>query len=75
MKTAFRQIEIVHCRAARDLQARGLFGFHDSSSCPDCVKRDAGFRVHAGDSVFSPFVGYFPDPETVISDRPVYFTR
>ena len=75
MKTAFRQIEITYCPEVIALQARGLFGFHDSPSCPNCVKREVGFRVHDGDSIFAPFVGYYPDKDTMISCHPVYFTR
>ena len=75
MKTAFKQIEVIPCAKRLELQSRGLFGFHDSPSCPDCQKIDRGFSVHNGDSIFAPFVGYYPDADTTISPHPVYFHR
>lgn len=75
MKTAFRQIELTPCAEMLAQQSRGLFGFHAYTTCPDCIKRDAGFRVHLGDSILAPFVGYYPDNDTIISPHPVYFHR
>lgn len=72
-KTAFLQIKITPCAAEVELNARGLFGFHDSPSCPDCKKTEDGYLVHSGDSIFSPFVGHYPDVNTVISPHPVYY--
>ncbi len=74
MKTAFRQIRVLHCATVRENHARGLYGFHDAPSCPHCIKTDEGFRVHAGDSIFAPFVGYWPDADTVISPHPIYIS-
>jgi hypothetical protein len=75
MKTAFRHIRIFPC-AERDAQeARGLFGFHDSPSCPNCGKVETGFTVHAGDSIMAPLVGYNPSKADSISRFPVCFTR
>jgi hypothetical protein len=75
MKTAFKQIRVIHCAVVKANHARGLYGFHDSPSCPDCQKIDDGFRVHDGDSIFAPFVGYYPDAQTVISPDPIYVTH
>lgn len=75
MKTAFKQIQITPCAKRLSLELRGVFGFHDSQACPDCIKTDRGFSVHRGDSIFAPLEGYCPDKETVISAHPVYFTR
>lgn len=75
MKTAFRIVCVTHCAEVHALHERGLFGFHDAPSCPNCQKREDGFRVHAGDSILAPFIGYHPDAETVVSPFPVYVTR
>jgi len=75
MKTAFQMIRIIPCAERIALNARGLFGFHDSPSCPHCQKIHEGFSVHDGDSILAPFAGYYPDSQTKISENPVYFTR
>lgn len=75
MKTAFRQIEITPCKRRLESEARGLFGFHDSVDCPDCIKTERGFSVHLGSSIAAPWCGHHPDAETYVSPFPVYFTR
>lgn len=75
MKTAFRIVRVVYCPEVHALHARGLYGFHDSPSCPNCRKVDEGMRVHDGDSILAPFVGYHPDANTPVSPHPVYVTR
>lgn len=73
MKTAFKQIRLEPCAEMKAQEARGLFGFHNYQDCPNCKKTEEGYHVHYGDSIFSPFAGYYPDKDTVISESPVYF--
>lgn len=72
MTTAFQIIKIIPCAKRLSLEAQGLYGFHDSVSCPDCQKLPQGFRVHAGNSILSPFVGHNILRDTVVSENPVY---
>ena len=70
--TAFRIVQIQPCAERIAKEKQGLFGFHDSINCADCKKIDDGFCVHAGDSIFAPFVGYYPLPDSIISKEPVF---
>lgn len=75
MKTAFQIVRVIHCAEVHALHARGLYGFHDSPSCPNCQKIPDGTHVHDGDLILAPFVGYHADADTVVSPHPVYITR
>jgi len=74
MTTAFQIIRVKHCAERIVKEKQGLFGFHDSANCPNCKKIDEGFRVYRGDSIFAPFVGYYPLPDSIISKEPVFIS-
>jgi len=49
---------IIGCAEKQDMEARGLFGFHQYSTCPNCQKINAGYEAWGENGHCQ---GYLPD--------------